>query len=78
METERRYCMNWQKWSEQVEKKTKGMRLLKRPKSWLYREAYYDDYDIDEAIELANDRKTSFVFIKQGWMGVKRGPKRTK
>jgi hypothetical protein len=60
--------MSWQAWAKELDKKLKGKRILARPKSWLYREAYYDDYDIDEAIELAENRKTTFKFKPQGWM----------
>ena len=63
--------MNWEEWTEQVDTKTKGKRLLQRPKTWLYREAYYDDYDLNHAVELAVDRKTSFRMIHVGWMGIK-------
>ena len=65
--------MNWETWAEEVQQKTQGMKILTKAESWLYREAYYDNYDMDAAIALANDRKTSFHIIRNtgGWLVIK-------
>jgi len=63
--------MSWKNWVEEIEQKLNGRRVNVRPKSWLYREAYYDDYNIDDAMSIALDPNQEFKMVKVGWMGPK-------
>jgi hypothetical protein len=63
-----------QEWIKEVEEAIEQIndgRPLKRASSWLFREAYYDGYDVGEAVALALDRDTEFKMIRVGWMGPK-------
>ena len=60
-------------WVEEVEKEVNRLtqkKLKKTNEAWLYREAYYDDYDLHDAVALALNDDQQFGATKNGW-----GPK---
>jgi hypothetical protein len=69
----KRQNMTHTEWTEVVEMALEGKTIKKNNENWLYREAYYDDYDVYEALTIALDPDQKFGVTKGGW-----GPKGAK
>ena len=65
--------MTHEEWSKAVNRELDRVMSvpLARASGWLYREAYYDGYELVEAVKLALDYDTEFRMIRTGWMGPK-------
>lgn len=59
--------MSYAQWVEEVDALVGESDLPPRAAGWLYREAYYDDYDVEEAVQIAMDPEAIFTFGGSSW-----------
>ncbi len=59
--------MLYEEWVSRVEKELNGQKLSAKAEQWLYRESFYDAYNVKDACKMALDSAIEFYVPAGGW-----------